>query len=163
MLPVYTYSPEEVDFIVSGYKIVGWNNIAVARMSPGFTHIPGINGKNTRVRNKDTGATVIVDVVRTSPVNTVFSKIHQLDMTHGTGRLEIMIKDKQGQSLYSSIEAYIDRYPDEAFASEINNRRWTINCQSTSDWNIGGSEQAQESLFSRLTENITNFTDSLTN
>lgn len=154
-LPVYTYSPEEVDFIVSGYKITGWNSIAVSRVSAGFTHIPGINGKNTRIRNKDTGATIFVDVVRTSPVNTVFSEVHRLDLIHGTGRLDVMIKDKQGESLYSSIEAYIDKYPDDAFTTEMNNRRWTINCQSTMDWNVAGSERAQESLFSRLSSGVT--------
>ena len=162
-LAVYTYSPEEVDFIVSGYKITGWNSIAISRMNAGFTHVAGVRGKNTRIRNRNSGATIFVDVVRTSPVNTVFSEIHRKDLIYGTGRLEIMIKDKQGGSLYSSIEAYIDKYPDDAFTTEMNNRRWTINCQSTNDWNVAGSEKAQESLYSRLTSGVADAIDGFLN
>lgn len=163
MLPVYTYSPEEVDLIVSGYRITGWNSIAVSRTSAGFTHIAGIDGKNTRIRNKDTGATIFIDVVRTSPVNTVFSEIHRKDLIYGTGRLEVMLKDKQGGSVFSSIEAYIDRYPDDAFTTEMNNRRWSITCQSTDVWNIAGSEKAQESLYSRITNSVTDIINDFTN
>jgi len=156
MLPVYTYSPEEVDFILCGYKLQGWSSIAVSRAAPVFTKVTGIRGKSTRVRNKDTSATIFIDLVRTSPANTILSEIVRLDSIHGTGRLELLIKDKQGGSLYSSVEAFIEGYPDDAFTTEINNRRWVVNCLSTSDWNVAGNEQAQDSLFNRLSSSISN-------
>tara|TARA_R110000744_G_C19371770_1_gene563160 strand:+ start:31336 stop:31809 length:474 start_codon:yes stop_codon:yes gene_type:complete len=150
-LSVYTFSPEQVDLIISGYKVMGWNSIAVARNRAAFTQVEGIRDKNTRIRNKNSGATIFIDIARTSPVNTVFSKVVEQDLIHGTGRLEITIKDKSGLSLYSSIEAYIEKYPDDAITTELNNRRWSISCLSTSQWNVSGNEQAQQSLFQNIT------------
>lgn len=148
---IYTYSPSEVDLIVAGYRVTGWNSIAVSRSATAFTLVRGIRGKNTRTRNRDSSAVIFIDVARTSPVNTVFSEIVRQDLVYGTGRLEILLKDKNGTSLYSSNEAFIDKHPDDAFTTELNNRRWTITCQSTLDWNVGGNETAQESLFSSVT------------
>jgi len=157
---IYTYSPEEVDLIIAGYRVTGWNSIAVSRTSKAFTMVRGIRGKNTRVRHKDSSAVIFIDVIRTSPVNTVFSAVVRDDLIYGTGRLDILLKDKNGQSLFMSNEAYIDGYPDDAFTAELNNRRWTITCQTTSEWNIAGSEKAQESLFSNITNSIGNAVDS---
>lgn len=151
---IYTYSPSEVDLVVAGYRVTGWNSIAVSRSAPAFTIVRGIRGKNTRTRNRDTSAVIFIDVSRTSPVNTVFSEIVRQDLIYGTGRLEILLKDKNGTSLYSSNEAFIDKYPDDAFTTELNNRRWSITCQSTSEWNIGGNETAQESLFSNVSNTV---------
>lgn len=159
-MSIYTYSPEEVDLIIAGYRVTGWNSIAVSRTSKAFTMVRGIRGKNTRVRHKDSSAVIFIDVVRTSPVNTVFSAVVRDDLIYGTGRLDILLKDKNGQSLFMSNEAYIDGYPDDAFTTELNNRRWTITCQTTSEWNIAGSEKAQESLFSNITNSIGNAVDS---
>ena len=151
---IYTYSPTEVDLIVAGYNVKGWNSIAVSRSATAFTLVRGIRGKNTRVRNRDTSAVIFIDVARTSPVNTVFSEVVRQDLIYGTGRLEILLKDKYGTSLYSSNEAFIDKHPDDAFTTELNNRRWTITCQSTSEWNVGGNESAQESLFSNVSNAV---------
>lgn len=153
-MSVYTYSPQEVDLIVAGYKITGWNSIAVSRSAKAFTLVRGIRGKNTRIRNKDSSAVIFIDVARTSPVNTAFSQVVQQDLIHGTGRLEVLLKDKNGQSLFSSNEAFIDGYPDDAYTTELNNRRWTITCQTTSEWRVAGSETAQESLFNNITSSI---------
>lgn len=159
---IYTYSPEEVDLVIAGYRITGWNSIAVSRSAKAFTMVRGIRGKNTRTRNKDTSAVIFIDVSRTSPVNTVFSEVVKQDLIHGTGRLELILKDKNGQSLFSSIEAFIDGYPDDAYTTELNNRRWTITCQTTSEWHVAGSEKAQESLFSNITSSIGSAVDSAT-
>lgn len=151
---IYTYSPSEVDLIISGYKVTGWNSIAVSRTAPTFTMVRGIRGKNTRTRSRDTSAVIFIDVARTSAVNTVFSEVVRQDAQYGTGRLEVLLKDKNGKSLYSSNEAFIDRYPDDAFTTELNNRRWSITCLTTDEWNVAGNEAAQESLFSNITSSI---------
>lgn len=151
---IHTYSPSEVDLIVAGYRVKGWNSIAVSRSASAFTLVRGIRGKNTRTRNRDTSAVIFIDVARTSPVNTVFSEVVRQDLIYGTGRLEILLKDKNGTSLFSSNEAFIDKYPDDAFTTELNNRRWSITCQSTSEWNIGGNETAQESLLSNVSNAV---------
>lgn len=152
---MYTYSPEEIDLIIAGYKVVGWNSIAVSRTTDSFTMVRGIRGKNTRTRSKDSSAVIFIDVQRTSPVNTAFSEVLRQDIMYGTGRLEVMIKDNLGQTLLTSNEAFIDKYPDDAFTVELNNRRWSISCLTTTEWKLGGNESAQESLFNNLTNSIT--------
>src|SRR5690554_6354851 len=159
-MSINTYSPVEVHLIIAGYRVTGRNSIAVSRTSKAFTMVRGIRGKNQRVRPKTSSDVIFDAVIRTIPVNTVFSAVVPNDLMYCTGRLDILLKDKNGQSLFMSNEAYIDGYPDDAFTTELNNRRWTITCQTTSEWNIAGSEKAQESLFSNITNSIGNAVDS---
>lgn len=150
MNSVYTYSPEYVDLVIGGYKVIGWNTISVQRNSRMFTTVNGIRGKNTRTKNTDTSATISISITRTSPVNSVFSEVVRQDELYCTGRLQILLRDRLGTSVVSSSEAYLDGYADDSFTSELNDRVWTINCLSTDTWNIGGSEQSQESLFQTI-------------
>lgn len=157
MSRVFTYSPESVDLIISGYKVIGWNSISAQRNTKSFTPVSGIRGKNTRIFNKDTSATVSISVARTSPVSTVFSEVVRQDSLYGTGRLQVFIRDRLGVSLIESSEAYIEGYADDVFGAEINDRVWTIHCLSTDNWNVGGNEQAQETLLETIQKQTSYF------
>lgn len=157
MNKTYTYSPEYVDLIISGYKVIGWNTITLQRTVKAFTTVNGIGGKNTRVRNKDSSASMSISIVRTSPVNSVFSEVVRQDEQYGTGRLTVFLRDRLGTTLIKSSEAYLDGYADDSLTSDLNDRIWTINCLSVDNWNVGGSEQSQESLFQSIGNAINNF------
>lgn len=161
MSGVYTYSPEYVDLVVSGYKVTGWNTISIQRNAKMFTTVNGIRGKNTRTKNTDTSATISLSITRTSPVNTVFSEVVRQDSLYGTGRLQILLRDRLGTTIISSSEAYFDGYADDSFTSELNDRVWGINCLSTDTWNIGGSEQAQESLLQSIGNKVSDVAGNL--
>lgn len=148
MSEVYTYDPEDVVLNFGGYQAVGWDKITIKRNSPSFTFIKGINGKNTRVATFDTSATIIFAVIQTSPTNEVLSRVHEEDIINGSGRLEVTLKDGSGQSLFSSIEAYIPEFPEVVYSDNIEYYQWTIICQSTEDFHIGGNVSPSESFIS---------------
>ena len=105
MPSLFTYSPKQVIFSVGGYTLTGWQSIGVTRSVQGFTPIRGIRGKNTRVQNTDTSATITISILQTSMSNDTLSRIHALDLERGTGRLDILLKDKSGTGVYGSSEA----------------------------------------------------------
>lgn len=145
-MDVYTYDPSQVEFQVSGYKVIGWDTITIKRNSPSFRLIKGINGKHTRVQDYDTGATITVGIMQTSPSNEVMSYVHSQDIIEGTGRLQILLKDLGGESVFSSQEAFIDTFPETRFTDNIPFNTWTFVCQSTEDYIVGGNARPSENM-----------------
>ena len=145
-LEVYTYTPSDVYLIFAGYTAIGWDKITIERSSPVFRHIQGIRGKHTRVRDDDTSCTITLSVMQTSPANEYLSEILALDNKNGTGRMEVSLKDTSGNSKFYSVEAYITGYPSTSFSEDIEYRSWTIFCQTTEYFHVGGNEKPSGSL-----------------
>lgn len=141
MSKVFCYSPKEVQLTFGGYIVTGWQSITVTRSVDTFKPIRGIRGKHTRVRNADTSCTITIPLLQTSMSNDVFARVHDLDRTHGTGRLELTLSDLKGTSIFSSSEAYVLGYPEAIFSEEFEYRSWRIFCQSTGSYTIGGNAQ----------------------
>lgn len=139
-MTVATYTPEHITLTIAGYRVDGWENISVSRNAQSFRHIPGIRGSGTRVRNRDSSAVITLEVVQTSNTNTILSQIHQLDLSQGTGRLELMLRDADGDYVFQSNTGYVAGYPESGFSADIQTRVWTINCQSSSLF-VGGNAQ----------------------
>ncbi|MNQ04628.1 hypothetical protein D3C85_173460 [compost metagenome] len=149
MSEVFEYSPQQVNLIIAGYKFSGWQSIRIARRMKTFQPVYGIRGKNTRVKNRDTSCVITLPLLQTSQGNDVLSEIHRLDGERLTGRLTITLKDLSGQSVFSSIEAYVDGYPEVAYSGDMEYRVWTLILQS-SDWHVGGNASPQSSLIDSL-------------
>jgi hypothetical protein len=152
MSEVYTFNPEKVKLNLGGYDVQGWDEINVERSVPAFKFIRGINGKNTRVRDPDTSAVVTIGVMQTSNSNDVLSRAHELDILNGTGRLEIVLKDGSGSSVFNSIEAYIAGYPKIVYKDEIRFNVWTIVCLSTDGYYVAGNANPSESQIMDILE-----------
>ncbi len=153
-MDVFTYRPGEVTLSVCGYVVEGWQNISVALHTSAFKQVRGIRGKNTRVRMKDTSGHIRITLNQTSITNNVFSELVQLDSKTGTARLEVVLKDNSGSSLFSSVNAYIEGFSDGNFSASQGERSWTILCDSIDSYFVGGNaEQGVDfaSILSRLT------------
>ena len=148
---VNTYSPDDVELIISGYKVFGWDRISITRNNTGFTPFKGIRGKDSRDRNTSTSATLTISVSTTCPVNDVFSYVHALDLEYGTGRLVITLKDNSGRSTFATNEAYITAYPPANYGADSGYNVWNIYCQSTSTWTLGGNTKPTTALFDKIT------------
>lgn len=146
MVAVNTYSPTDVKLIIGGYTIAGWDNFTIARRSQGFITIPGIRGKHTRVPSGDTSATITFSVIQTSPSNDVMSAIHELDLIEGTGRISLTLSDLSGRSVFNSNEAYVVGYPEVTFSGQFEYRTWTIFCQTTETYLVGGNTKPETTL-----------------
>lgn len=155
MANVNTYSPASTKLVIGGYMIAGWDNFTIARRSQGFITIPGIRGKHTRVPSGDTAATITFSLIQTSPSNDVLSAIHELDTINGTGRIALTLSDLSGRSVFNSNEAYITGYPEVTFSGQFEYRTWTIFCQTTETYLVGGNTKPQTTLVDSILGGIT--------
>lgn len=145
-LSVNTYSPGDVVLSFGGYKVVGWDQISTNRTSNVFLQQKGIRGKHTRVPSQDTSALITVSLIQTSPSNDVFSEVLSQDELNGTGRLEVILKDQSGRSIFQSNEAYIVGFPETKYSGGFEYRVWSIMCQRTSTYTVGGNTRPETSL-----------------
>jgi hypothetical protein len=148
MAKIFTYSPQKVILAFGGYTITGWQTLTVERGADGFIPIKGIRGKHTRSRNPDTSCTITVPLLQTSMSNDVFSRIHELDLANGTGRIELTLKDTGGTTVMESIEAYILGYPTVVYSDGFSYHVWKIFCQYT-NITVGGNAQVSN-IFSGI-------------
>lgn len=163
---VTTYSPSDVELIISGYSIAGWDRINIARRMDSFRPIYGIRNKHTRVRagsanTRDTSAVITFTLAQESMSNEILSYVHELDIDEGTGRLVITLKDQSGKSIFSSNEAYILGYPISAFSNDFGEREWRIFCQSTTTYTVGGNTRPQTSVFDTAVNEVSSFISGL--
>lgn len=138
-LEVFTYSPNDVNLLISGHKIIGWNKIVVEMLHPTFRIIKGIRGKNTRVRDRDSSARVVLSIDQTSVSNSILQQIAVQDKTTGNGRLSVALSNPYGSEVFYSDTGYLEDKADYNFEGEIGNREWTIMCLQ-SDY-AGSSDQ----------------------
>lgn len=154
---VTTYSPGDVKLTIGGYQIVGWQSISISRTVKGFNVVRGIRGKNTRVPNRDSSATIQFSLAQFSPSNDVLSYIHELDLDEGTARIALTLKDGSGGSVFSTHEGYITGYPATTYSGGFEYRNWEIFCQTTDTYKIGGNTRPSTSLFDSAVNEATDF------
>lgn len=153
-MEINTYVPSDIVLLVGGWELTGWNSISVSRNSPTFQQIRGIRGKNTRVRNKDTSAFILIETNQTEIANEVFSKIVEADVEFGTAVLSVSLKDLSGSTVFSTETAYISGYPKEsAFTAELGVRNWEIVCEDSKMF-VGASVNPNIKLIQEVRNNI---------
>lgn len=135
--------------------MAGWQSFTISRRQQGFITIPGIRGKHTRVPTNDSSATIVVTIIQTSPSNDVLSAIHGLDLVNGTGRISLTLKDSSGRSVFNSSEAYILGYPETIYSDDFEYRSWSIFCQTTDTYSVGGNTRPETTLVDTLLGGIT--------
>lgn len=140
-MDVFTYRPKEVILTVCGFVVEGWSSLTIARNSPSFRQIRGIRGKNSRVRMRDKSATIRVSLTQTSLANDVFSELLSLDEDTGAERLEVVIKDSAGTSLFSSTTAYIENFPETTYSASQTERTWILLCDKMDSHFVGGNAE----------------------
>lgn len=168
-MTVATYTPKEVSLLIGGSLVTGWDRITVQRNAESFRQVRGIRGKNTRVRNRDSSATMTVELAQTSITNSIFSQILQLDLAQGTGRLEWTLRDAKGEYVFQTNTGYVSSYPESGFSGEIETRRWTLLCDSSTIF-VGGNPQEGVDLFEmakdaakQAQDRLNGFIDNVTN
>lgn len=146
---VFTYSPTDVYLTLGEYPVAGWQDITIERSVAGFKPTRGIRGKNGRIRNNDTSATITLTLSQFSPSNNILNEIHTQDLQYGTGRIELQLADKSGDSVFKSNEAYIEDFPATKYSDSFESRVWKIFCQKT-DWKLGGNTRPQSDALQQV-------------
>lgn len=125
-----TYALHEVTFSWSGLAIeeqIG--EITITQNAKNFQLRVGNDGVPTMVANKDKSHTVKVKCFQSSKVNETFSAtLHLAQLSPGgnAGIVPMMIKDRQGNSLFVAAEAFLTGWPEKVMGSELGDEEWEI-------------------------------------
>lgn len=102
--------------------------LRIEQDSDDFSDVVGTDGEVTRSKTNDRRATVTVSLMQSSTGNTVLSALNNLDrnIPGGAGVGTLLVRDKQGTSLYTAAKCWIMKPPDAAFGREATSREWKI-------------------------------------
>lgn len=149
-LPPTIYDPARVTFIFGTVPIKDFapgSFISVSRDEPVWKKVKGTNGELRRIKQNVKSGVVTITLRHTSPFNRLLGVALAVDESHPTIILPITILDSLNGTLVSSIEAYIDRYPDLAYTQTEPNLTWSWTCN---ELNITYPGFSIESALSRL-------------
>lgn len=126
------YSASEITVVFGGLPIDSGRGddefCAISKAEETFTYKAGVDGEGTRSESKNNYHTVKLTVMRTSRANALLSAIYNGDVAvaGGAGVVPILVRDRQGASLFSSAEAWITKLPDNVYSKEANTIEWMI-------------------------------------
>jgi hypothetical protein len=100
--------------------------IKISQKTKRFSSKAGIDGEVTRTESKDDTHTVEITLMQTSDGNAIMSALHQADRLTRQGIVPIMIKDRQGNSVFGSLEAWITGWPDRTYKKEADVIVWEL-------------------------------------
>lgn len=130
-MEVKTYSPADVHMTFGGVVVSGWEQIRIMYAQPFFKIVKGIRNKNTRVRDRNSAATIELVLSQTSDINYILDAIAEQDRHYGTGRIELMIKDRNGTEVFYSSEGFVEGPADRGYEADLGTRTWRIQCLSS--------------------------------
>lgn len=138
------YSAAEVSLIFSLIPIDGGRGddefVQIAKAEETYSYKAGVDGEGTRSFSTNSYFTVKVTLMQTSSGNAILSAIHTGDISlpGGAGVAPILIRDKQGKSIFAAAEAWITKWPDLKYAKEAGTVEWTFGVHGAVQF-IGGN------------------------
>ena len=118
------YASDKVSVILGGTPITGWMDGSFLEI--GFNndlaapHV-GADGAGTMVVNADRSGSAALTLKQDSLSNAVLTGLMSTN-----ANFPIIVKDNNGNSLYTGAGAFIQTPPRSIFAQEIQGRVWTI-------------------------------------
>ena len=132
-MSVKSYGFGDVDVIVASIRMSGFaedSGVTVSRDSDLYVKTSGIDGKHSRAKQANDGASVTLTLAQTSSDNATLQAL----ALAGTV-FPFMVKDNSGTGSAATIimtsDAWIEKQPDAEFGAEVSNREWMIACGST--------------------------------
>lgn len=126
------YSANQISFNLGGAPIESGRGddefISIKKPNQRFTYKASVDGEGTRSEDMNTYREVTMTLMRTASGNLYLSALHALDEASpgGAGIVPIMIRDRQGLSLFASPQAWIVSWPDDAHAKEAPTVQWVL-------------------------------------
>lgn len=143
---VLTYTPSDVVITISGFIVTGVVSVNVLWNVETFRKVSGIRGQVTRVQNKDTSATLRLELLQTSSSNDVLTDLFVADKSYQSSRLQVSVKDTSGRTGISSSDAFVASLPEVSFSDGFSSRIWTIHLMNTAA-HIGGNGSQLPDIF----------------
>jgi hypothetical protein len=112
--------------IVSGYAEDEFCTIEF--MEEAFKLVVGADGEVTRSKTNNRTAKIQFKLMQTSSANIALSALLNADIytAGGASVAPVLVKDRQGTSLYSGAKAWLVKHPDASFSKTAKERVWEI-------------------------------------
>lgn len=126
------YDLDQVTLVFLGIPIEGGfgegQAIKIEQLDPDFTTKVGADGSVARSKTNKRLTKVTVTLLQTSSGNAALSTLLNIDRkaSNGAGVGPILIRDRQGTSLFAGGDAWIEGPPVAEYNAEATNREWTI-------------------------------------
>jgi Bacteriophage KPP10, Structural protein ORF10 len=123
--------PDDYSVIFNGIPIEGFAEddwIDIEYDSEAYQDQIGADGRVVRYRSHDRRATITFSLVATSPSNKVLSAMFNADLNtpNGMGVGPLLIRDKEGVTVFAGTEAWIQKLPKSTIGQRLSNREWKI-------------------------------------
>lgn len=134
MASLKIYDANEVTVIVANVPIesgfADGEFVTIEQASADFETVVGTDGEVTRSKTNDRRATITVKLMQSSDSNAVLSALNNLDREEGNGAGvgPLLIRDKQGTSLYTAAKSWIKQPPNVSFDKTATSREWVFEC-----------------------------------
>jgi hypothetical protein len=128
------YDANEVSVVICNIPIesgfADGEFVTIEQESNDFEDVVGTDGEVTRSKTNDQRATITVKLMQSSDANAALSALNNLDKAtgNGAGVGVLLIRDKQGTSLYQASKCWIAKPPDVPFDKTGTAREWMIRC-----------------------------------
>ncbi len=114
------FDSNEVSTIIAGLPIEsgrgeeGGTFAKVAFLNDAFVDVVSLDGEVTRSKTNDNRADVTLTLMSSSASNALLSALHTADKlaSNGAGVGPLLIKDRQGNTLYTAAACWIVKMPD---------------------------------------------------
>ena len=131
MLTVYDAS--EITVSLGGVPLHGFADGAFCRIEEegdAFTDQAGADGEVVRSKSNDRRATVTIILQQSSDSNDYLSALYAADRAspNGAGVGALIVRDRNGRSVYTSGQTWIRKGPTAEFGKEAGNREWVLRC-----------------------------------
>lgn len=138
-----TYDPTKVTVTVGSYKLSGFSEgslVKCERNQDSFKLTVGGDGHQIRSKSPDRSGKITVTLLQSSASNEFLSSLAVMDET-GTadpvtapapapngGIQSVTVKDLNGNTVWSSPEAWVMKPPSASFEKEAKDREWVLEC-----------------------------------
>ena len=144
MADTRVYDSNQVTIFLAAFPIAGGfadgEFCKIHKNADDFIMVVGTDGSVTRSNSNDDSHEVTITLMQSAAANNLLSALRNLDKITpgGAGIGPLLIRDRQGTSVYASAHAWIAGPPDVTFNRGAEGRAWKIH---TSDMlrNDGGN------------------------
>jgi hypothetical protein len=124
-----TYNAKDLVIIFGIHTVEGFGEdtkVTVERNADSWTMKTGVDGTVTRSKSNNKTGTITINLMQTSESNDFLSAIAITDELSSAGVLPVLVKDNNGTSLHTGLEAWIRKPTNSEYALEAGEREWVI-------------------------------------
>lgn len=124
-----TYDPNELSIIIGGHIVQGFADgsfLTVERNNDTFARTTGASGETARAKSNDRSGTFTITLMQSSLSNAVLQGFAVADELANAGTFPVLIKDNNGDDLFSAEIAWIQKPSSAEYGKEITEREWIV-------------------------------------